>query len=260
MGASVTALRFGPVLALQYAIQFIALVLPASAARVALEVRFFQQFGIPATAAVSIGVIDSVSGFTVQVALLILIALAGLPTISPQRAPAEPVASDPSAWLLLAGLLLVGAIVSVALPPVRNRIRAWLPGIRAALVDQLKQARGALAVLRSPARVGQMLGSNLMAQLIQAAVLGLCLQAFGQQVDMEGLILVNTFVSLFAGLMPVPGGMGVAEAGYTAGLQALGVPPAIALSTAMMFRMVTFYLPPIWGSAAMRWLRAGQYV
>ena len=45
--------------------------------------------------------------------------------------------------------------------------------------------------------------------------------------------------------MPVPGGMGVAEAGYTAGLVALGVPNAAAMSTAMSFRLVTFYLPPM---------------
>ena len=72
---------------------------------------------------------------------------------------------------------------------------------------------------------------------------------------MPALILVNTFVSLFAGFMPVPGGMGVAEAGYTAGLVALGIPNAAAVSTALAFRLVTFYLPPIWGSFGMRWLR-----
>ncbi|MET0673396.1 MAG: lysylphosphatidylglycerol synthase domain-containing protein, partial [Microbacterium pygmaeum] len=70
----------------------------------------------------------------------------------------------------------------------------------------------------------------------------------------------NTAVSLFAGLMPVPGGMGVSEAGYTAGLQAIGVDSAVAMSTAIAFRLVTFYLPPIWGAFAMRWLRKSAYV
>ena len=67
-------------------------------------------------------------------------------------------------------------------------------------------------------------------------------------------------MSLFAGLMPVPGGMGVTEAGFTVGLQAIGVPSAIAVSTAITYRLVTFYLPPIWGAAAMRWLRRQDYV
>jgi uncharacterized membrane protein YbhN (UPF0104 family) len=60
--------------------------------------------------------------------------------------------------------------------------------------------------------------------------------------------------------MPVPGGVGVAEAGYIAGLQAIGIPSTVAISTALAFRLVTFYLPPLWGSAAMRWLRRHQYV
>jgi len=38
--------------------------------------------------------------------------------------------------------------------------------------------------------------------------------------------------------------MGVAEAAYTAGLVALGVPNAAAMSTAIAFRMVTYYLLP----------------
>jgi uncharacterized protein (TIRG00374 family) len=60
--------------------------------------------------------------------------------------------------------------------------------------------------------------------------------------------------------MPVPGGMGVAEAGYTAGFVALGVPHTVAVSAAIAFRLVTYYLPPIWGGFAMRWLRAHSYV
>ena len=115
-------------------------------------------------------------------------------------------------------------------------------------------------MLRKPAKVSAMLGGNLGAQLLQAGVLALCLQAFGQTAHFSQLILINTAVSLFAGLMPVPGGMGVTEAGFTVGLQAIGVPSAIAVSTAITYRLVTFYLPPIWGAAAMRWLRRQDYV
>ena len=65
--------------------------------------------------------------------------------------------------------------------------------------------------------------------MLQAVVLGICLAAFGESAALSQLILINTAVSLFAGLMPVPGGMGVAEAGYTAGLQAIGIPAPIAV-------------------------------
>ena len=46
---------------LQYGIQFIALAVPSSAARVALEIRFFERIGAPAAGAVTVGMIDSFS-------------------------------------------------------------------------------------------------------------------------------------------------------------------------------------------------------
>lgn len=45
-----------------------------------------------------------------------------------------------------------------------------------------------------------------------------------------------------------------------AGLAASGVPEAAAVSTALIFRVVTLYLPPVWGSFAMRALRAREYI
>ena len=54
-------------------------------------------------------------------------------------------------------------------------------------------------------------------------------------------ILIYYFVTS-AGFMPVPGGVGVAEAAYTAGLVAIGIPQEAATSTALMMRLITFYL------------------
>ena len=68
---------------------------------------------------------------------------------------------------------------------------------------------------------------KLSGQLMHAMVLGLCLRAFGAHAHFSQLILINTLVALFAGLMPVPGGVGVAEAGLTAGLVAIGIPSSV---------------------------------
>ena len=110
-------------------------------------------------------------------------------------------------------------------------------------------------MLRHPKKVVLLLGGNLIAQVMLAIILGVCLRAFGHSASLAALILVNTFVSLFAGFMPVPGGVGVAEAGFTAGLIAIGIPEGAATSTALAFRLVTFYLPPLWGGFAMRWMK-----
>ena len=267
-GSTMTRLRYGPVLLLQYAIQFIAVALPATAARLALEVRFFRKFGIAPGSAITMGVIDSLSGFVVQVGMLVFILLSGLPglTMHPNAdstasdSGGSPNSSTPSVLVLIIVLAVVALAISVLIPKRRARLKALLVRGRAAVTGELRNASSSLIVLRKPSKVASMLGGNLGAQILQAIVLGLCLMAFGESANLSQLILINTAVSLFAGLMPVPGGVGVAEAGYTFGLQAVGVPSSIAISTALAFRLVTFYLPPIWGSVSTRWLRKHEYI
>lgn len=264
LGASIPRLPFLPVLMLQYAIQFIELVLPATAARIALQIRFFERLGISYGAATAMGALDGFGGFVVQILLLLLITASSLPgvttpvSLGPDSGEGE--SGDPS---LLAMALVIGALWTVwtlASARRRARIRRELPRFVTDLRAQASQARGSLTVLRRPGKVAGILGGNLAGQLVQAVVLGSCLAAFGESASLSQLILVNTVVSLFAGLLPVPGGVGVAEAGYTYGLQAVGVPAAIAVVVAIAFRLVTFYLPPTWCSQAMRWLRRNAYV
>ncbi|MDP2013109.1 MAG: lysylphosphatidylglycerol synthase transmembrane domain-containing protein, partial [Actinomycetota bacterium] len=267
LGSTMTRLRYGPVLLLQYAIQFIAVALPATAARLALEVRFFRKFGIAPGPAITMGVIDSVSGFVVQIGLIIFILLSGLPglTMHPNSESSSSdttstESSSPSLLALVAVIALVALVISVVLPKRRARLKELLRRGRLAVVAEVRNASSSLVVLRKPSKIASMLGGNLGAQILQAIVLGLCLLSFGESADLSQLILINTAVSLFAGLMPVPGGVGVAEAGYTFGLQAIGIPSSIAISTALAFRLVTFYLPPIWGSISTRWLRQHEYI
>jgi uncharacterized membrane protein YbhN (UPF0104 family) len=52
----------------------------------------------------------------------------------------------------------------------------------------------------------------------------------------------------------------VSEAGLTAGLVAIGIPEPTAFAAAITTRLCTFYLPPLWGYFAMRWLRRYQYL
>jgi uncharacterized membrane protein YbhN (UPF0104 family) len=265
MGASITPIRYVPALMLQYAIQFLALCVPASAARVGLEVRFFQRFGVSPTGAVSVGMIDSFSGFIVQILLFVGISLSALPGFSSTPSATSESSSDssssgPSLAALFLVLIVLGAVITMVVPRWRKRALQVVPRAKAALKAQSGEARHALSVLRHPGKAASMIGGNLGAQFLQAFILLICLNAFGQTAHMSQMILINTFVSLFAGLMPVPGGMGVAEAGYTAGLTAIGIPSAVAVSTAIAFRLVTFYLPPLWGAPAMGWMRRHSYV
>ena len=158
--------------------------------------------------------------------------------------------------MIALGLLVIAFVVALLVPRFRNMFRRFLHGLR----EKASDGRAALEVLRKPQKLLYLLGGNLIAQILLALILGMCLKAFGYSATLAQLVLVNTFVSLFAGFMPVPGGVGVAEAAYTACLIAIGIPQDTATSTALMFRFITFYLPPAWGTFATRWMKENRYL
>lgn len=246
VGASPKPLRLGPAILLQYAIAFLAVAVPSSAARVALNIRFFQRSGLPAAAALAVGVVDSFTGFLVEVFIILLfVVTGGLTELDLER-------SGNSGGLLIL-LLAVGGVVVIS-------IAVAVPRLRRMLKDRVAEARETLSVLRQPTKLAQLFGGNLAARIALAVVLSACLRAFRQPAPLGALLVVNTVVALFAGLMPVPGGLGVYEGALTGGLVAIGIPDAAALAAALTYRMVTFYLPPIWGWIAMRTLQREQYL
>lgn len=224
LGASLRPLRFGPVLELQFAIRFVALVVPSTAARVATNIRFFQRTGASSSAAIVIGAIDGAAGFVIQVLLLLAVGASGLASLN---VSVGDTLSD-----LDGGLLLIAAIVVL----VAAGVAITVPKYRRMLQSRLSEAAESTRILRSPTKLVQLFGGNLAAQIVAAVTLGLSLSAFGEHVRLAELILLNTAVSLFAGLLPVPGGIGVSEAALTAGLVALGIPESPALATALTFR------------------------
>jgi len=76
----------------------------------------------------------------------------------------------------------------------------------------------------------------------------------------SNLLIVNTGVSLFAGMMAVPGGIGVAEAGYVAALTAIGVASPVAMAGTLVHRMASYSLAPIRGFFSLRRLGTHGYV
>jgi glycosyltransferase 2 family protein len=103
-------------------------------------------------------------------------------------------------------------------------------------------------------------GGNLTAELLFAASLGVFVQAFGYSLALHELLFINMAVSLLAGLLPVPGGIGVAEGGLILGLTSFGVPQEAAFAAVMLYRFSTFYLPPIWGYFSLNWLERNRYL
>jgi uncharacterized membrane protein YbhN (UPF0104 family) len=248
LGASPFPLRLGPVVALEFAISFINLAVPSTAARLATKIRFFEKQGVPAAPAVSISALDSFAGFLVQTLLLVLVLLSGAASIDLNL---DFSSLEGDEWMIAAavGVVVLLVVLTLTVPKLRNFV-----------VPRVREAKEPLQVLRSPSKLGMLFGGNVASQVLFAAALSLCLSAFGSHLPLAQLILINTAVSLFAGLMPVPGGIGVSEAALTAGLTASGIDPDTAFAVAISYRIITFYLPPLWGAAALAWMRRQSYL
>jgi uncharacterized membrane protein YbhN (UPF0104 family)/tRNA A-37 threonylcarbamoyl transferase component Bud32 len=240
-------LPLGPTTLLQSAVKFVNLSVPSVAGKLALTVRFLQRQGVATALAMSQGAIDGLAGFVVQAAVLVVV----VPIVDVDVDLGDADASG-LVWLGVALLALAGIGVLVAL---------LVPSLRARVARPLAAALGNLRELASsPQRLTRLVLANVGSQLVYALVLGVSLRALGAEASLAELLFVNTAVTLFSGLVPVPGGIGVAEAGLTAGLVAVGVPESTALAAALIHRLLTYYLPPVWGFFALRWLGRHGFV
>jgi len=224
--------------------------IPGGAARIAVNVRFFQRQGLTAGSALAVGALDGFSGFIVEMVLLV-----GFLVLTPQSLHFDLSAPSGSGWrtvlLVLVGVAVVVAVVAALNPRRRNQAITWARGL---IADGFETVRG----LRSPRRLSLLIGGNLASDLLFAATLGLFAMAFGTRVPFPDLVVIIISVSLLAGLLPIPGGVGVAEGALTLGLVGAGMPEEPAFAAVLTYRLATFYIPPTWGFLALRWLERNK--
>ena len=252
LGAATGQLPFGRCVALETSNTFTALV-GGDVAVFAVRVRFFQRQGYDAAAAVSAGAIATTASWTVK-GLLFLIAIPF--AAGTFQAPSGSGGHQAAVWVILAVILAAGiAAALIALMPrlrrlVSRRIRPHLVNIWA----------NVKTIATEPHKIVYVLGGSTLAQLLVILALGTSLHAVGQHASIATLIAVNTFAGLIGGAVPIPGGLGVVEAGLIAGLTAAGIPQDQAVAAVLIQRFFTSYLPPVWGWATLAWMRRREYV
>jgi uncharacterized membrane protein YbhN (UPF0104 family) len=246
-GAVVPPLPLAPCVALESAIKFINLTVPSDAGRIAVNIRFLQRQGVPTGGAVASGAVDAVAQTLVQVVLLLLI----LPFIDLDVDMSG--ADSPRLLRVFVLLVVAAAIVIVAVLTV--------PKLRDRVVPTVKNAwRSLVTVARTRSKRVQLFAGNIATQVLFALTLGAASHAYGIDLNLAELMAVNMGASVFAAVVPVPGGIGVAEAGLSAGLVAVGVDQSTAFAIALTHRLCTYYVPPLWGYFALRWLNRKAYL
>jgi uncharacterized membrane protein YbhN (UPF0104 family)/tRNA A-37 threonylcarbamoyl transferase component Bud32 len=247
-GAVMTPLALLPCVVLQSAIKFINLTVPSSAGRIGMNIRFLQRMGASLPEAVAAGAVDDASETIVQVALFLLV----IPFVHANLDTSEFHGVGPNSRLVgaLVAALVIGVAIVLAVPKLRAKV---VPPLRDGLT-------GLWHVARDRHKRLELFGGNVGSELLYALSLGATCLAYGVHLNLAELVFVNTAASVLSSLIPVPGGIGAAEASLSAGLIAMGVDESTAFAIALTQRLCTFYLPPIWGYLSLRWLTRKGYV
>jgi uncharacterized membrane protein YbhN (UPF0104 family) len=238
---------FGPTMMFRYALSFISLAVPSDAGAIAMNIRYQQKLGVPPAAAVAQGPLLTI--FSKGFDLVLLLITAAFVSVS---VDVDGFDLGPAMRLILLVVVvaIIAVVVVVAVPSLRARM---MPHVR----EGFEAVKGSVT---DPERLRRIVAGTLLQKVLFALTLGASVAAFGAHLPFASAIFVNTAVSLFVGLVPVPGGIGVGEAALTAGLIAVGIPEEAAVAAAITHRMCTSYLPPVFGWWASRWLTERDYL
>lgn len=226
----------------QLAAGFATLVTPPTLGTVAVNVRYLQRSGVPpAVAAASVGVSQILTFFSHIALLFVVGVLAG----TQQDFAFDP----PRQAIIVVAVLALCLVVILPLPPVRR----WLFTRAKPMFQQVGPRL--VAVAQRPGKLAVGLGGTLLLNAAFCACLVVCVYAFGGTGNsVWAIALVYLAGSSLGQAAPTPGGVGAVEAVLTAGLVGVGVDGAIALSSVLLFRLLTFWLPTIPGWLSFQWL------
>jgi glycosyltransferase 2 family protein len=238
-------LDFVRTLLAQVASSFVTLVTPAAVGGAALNIRYLQRRKIPAPVAVASVGVAQVMAFVLHILMIaVFAAIAG-------AGPSEPLKPPRWAYFVLT-VLVLAALAVLAVPAGRRLVRARVSPTFNQVLPRL------IEVVQRPRKLAQGVGGALLLSFAYIFCLAACVAAFGRSVPIASIAVVYLTGSALGSLIPTPGGLGAVEAALTAGLTAAGLPGAVAVSSVLLFRLLTFWLPVPFGWAALNFLERKQ--
>ena len=228
---------------MQVANTFAATTTPAGVGGLALSARFLQKGGLGALrAATAVALQQSVQVVTHVTLLILFSAFAGASANLTRFVPSTTIV------YLVGGILLLVVAAFVVVP----KLRRWLtetvgPRTREVLRDLRDLAS-------EPRRLVLIVIGCAATTLGGALALWACILAFGGDTSFVTVTVVTMIGGTLASAAPTPGGVGAVEAALIGGLAAFGVPAGIAVSSVLLYRVLTCWLPVFVGWFLMRWL------
>lgn len=152
------------------------------------------------------------------------------------------------------GVITLVICTLMAIPATRKAIRKRYLPILSDYGHQIKD------LVSNPSQL--VAGSFGAVMLVFCTGLGywVALLAFGYYANPWETVLLFLLANTAGSAIPTPGGLGAVEASLTFAFTSVGVPPTIALSTTLLYRLMFYWLRIPVGAVAMNWLNKRELI
>ncbi len=218
----------------QVAASVVTLVAPAGIGPAALNLRFLQKNKVSTPVAIATVSLVQVAQFVTTILLLVFLGLV-TGNIGSFSVPSGTIV------VTFLGVALVVLVVLLIGPA-----RRWILAKIQPTIDQIWPRLVWLGT--NPSRVVYGFLGSVLQTVSFVAAFGGSLAAFGYTLPVVTLAVTYLVSNSVGSIVPSPGGIGPVEAALTGGLTLAGVPASVAFSTAILYRLFTF-----WGRVPLGW-------
>lgn len=233
-------LRFRDTLVAQVAASIITIVAPAGVGPAALNLRYLRKRRIPTAMAVTTVTLMQISQAIITIVLLLLVMVIAGSSLS---------VSVPYGTILgVVAVVMVAVGVIVAVPKVRRWIWAKIQPTWQQVYPRL------LWIIGQPRRLAAVVGGNLLMNIGYVGSFWTAMVAMGGSLNFSTVAITYLTANAAGSFIPSPGGIGTVETALTSGLTVAGVSSSVAIATALLYRLVTFYGRIPFGWLAMKYM------
>ena len=240
MALSPEKLPFKDTLIAQVAASIITIVAPAGVGPAALNLRYLRKRRVPTAAAVTTVTLMQISQALITIILLLLVMVSAGSSLS---------VSLPYGTILVVVVIVMLAVgVIAAVPKVRRWIWAKIQPTWQQVYPRL------LWIIGQPRRLAAVVAGNLLMNIGYVGAFWTAMVAMGGSLNFSTVAITYLTANAAGSFIPSPGGIGTVETALTSGLTVAGVSSSVAIATALLYRLVTFYGRIPFGWLAMKYM------
>jgi uncharacterized membrane protein YbhN (UPF0104 family) len=215
---------------------FVNKVLPSGSGALGLSYLYLRSNKVDKLSAASLVALNNIIGFLGHATLLLIVLVVDRRDV---EVPDFKLPEHLGVWVIGVLCVVLLAIMVFGLRRKKGQKKKWS-----------SQLRRTLRSLKNPKRALGALGTSMLLTLCYVACLAIAAHGLNVQLSFP-TVLIALSVSVFAtSVIPSPGGIGASEAGMFVALRAYDIAAGPTLAVAILYRVMTFWLPMILGVLA----------